>query len=166
MSELKFSSSLNPLDLPAQARDVLLVALETSHNPSALATSLTRAPADQARIMYFNLEAHGVDAQRELYAAPGRAVIDVYVQCKAVGRDERTTRAAMELKIIALGPATVSRHCADPRTLAVVDIAPSSLANPHYFETAIALLMRQGKVSKFLTPANRDPAYHVEIPLR
>ncbi|HKG15715.1 MAG TPA: hypothetical protein VKB12_20510 [Pyrinomonadaceae bacterium] len=36
--------------------------------------------------MYDNLERHGVEAQKNLYADPGDKVIDVYVRSKAAGK--------------------------------------------------------------------------------
>jgi hypothetical protein len=69
----------------------------------------------------------------------------------------------MEKEIIKIGPGKVSRHCADPAVLNVVDIAPSSISKKQAFEDAVDAAIGQGKVSKFILPPT-DPAYHLEIP--
>jgi hypothetical protein len=105
-----------------------------------------------------------VTAQKALYKAPGKAVIDEYVKAKKAGKSNDEIKAAMEAKINALGPENVSHHCADPSRLNVVDISPLSLTNKLAFEKATNAVKAKGTVSKFLTPGNNDPAYHLEIP--
>ncbi|HEX8423481.1 MAG TPA: hypothetical protein VF634_08720, partial [Pyrinomonadaceae bacterium] len=99
-----------------------------------------------------------------LYKAPGKAVIDEYVKAKNAGKSGDQIKAAMEAKIRAIGPANVSHHCADPAVLNVVDISPSSVTNKLAFEKSTNAAKAKGAVSKFLTPGNNDPAYHLEIP--
>ena len=67
-------------------------------------SSTQRSPADQARVMYNNLETQGVAAQRKLYKPPGQAVIDVYVAGKAAKKTPDAIKAAMTAKINELGP--------------------------------------------------------------
>jgi hypothetical protein len=69
-------------------------------------------------------------------------------------------KAEMTAKIVELGPMTVSHHAADPKTLNVFDVAPSSVAGVSAFEAAAKA---DARVSKFLTPPN-DPGLHFEIP--
>jgi len=114
--------------------------------------------------MFNNIEAHGVAAQKALYAAAGDQVIDVYVVKKGEGKTAAQIKAAMEAKIKAIGPEKVSHHCADPAKLNVTDVAPSSITNKHAFENAVNVARSSGKVSRFITPNNGDPAYHIEIP--
>jgi hypothetical protein len=131
---------------------------------TCLVTSTSRTPAEQARVMFDNIACEGVASQKALYAAPGEAVIEEYVRAKRDGKNRAQTIAAMEAKIRALGPSTVSRHCADPSRLNVIDIAPSSVSDRPGFGRAVRAALARGAVSKFITPGNNDPAYHVEIP--
>jgi hypothetical protein len=142
------------------ARKVLEEILKSAGLTGCLITSTARTPADQARAMYANLEAHGIKHQKALYAAAGDQVIDVYSQAKREKKTPEQIQAAMTAEIIAIGPAKVSRHCADPLKLVVVDIAPSSIAYKSSFEKAVKA---DSRVSKFLLPP-ADPAYHLEIP--
>jgi vancomycin permeability regulator SanA len=143
---------------------VLTEILVNAKLSSCMITSTSRTPADQARIMFQNIVGQGVAAQKKLYAAPGRAVVDEFVRAKQVGKDDAGIISAMQAKIVALGPTTVSHHCADPSKLNVVDVAPSSVANTTSFVHAVQSAIKTGKVSKLLTPGNNDPAFHIEIP--
>jgi len=101
-----------------------------------------------------------VARQKQLYAAAGDMVIDEYVKAKKAGKTEIEIKAAMEAKIIAIGPTRISHHAADPNILCVFDVAPSSIAKKADFEKAVRADKR---VKKFLLPPV-DPAYHLEIP--
>jgi hypothetical protein len=127
---------------------------------SALISSTARPPADQARVMFNNIQSTSVAAQKKLYAAAGDGVIDEYVKAKAVKKTPIEIKAAMEAKIIAVGPTKVSHHAADPNVLCVFDVAPSSIAKKAAFERAVKADKR---VQKFITPP-LDPGYHLEIP--
>lgn len=129
--------------------------------PGLLITSTSRTPADQARIMYANLERHGVAAQKALYARPGERVIDVYVAGKKAGLSKDKILSDMTAEILLLGPSSVSKHTADPARLNVIDIAPSSIRNKRSFELVVRA---DPRISRFLTPSSSDPAYHLEIP--
>ncbi|HEX8197798.1 MAG TPA: hypothetical protein VF571_16525 [Pyrinomonadaceae bacterium] len=131
---------------------------------SCLITSTSRTPAEQARAMYNNIVATGADKQRELYAAAGDMVIDEYEKAKKAKKSEAQIKAAMEAKIIAIGPTKVSHHCADPTKMNVVDIAPSSISNKHAFENAVQTALNRKDIIRFFAPRNGDPAYHLEIP--
>jgi hypothetical protein len=127
---------------------------------SAVISSTARPPADQARVMFDNIQSTSVAAQKKLYAAAGDAVIDEYVKAKAAKKTPIEIKAAMEAKIIAIGPTKVSHHAADPNVLCVFDVAPSSIAKKAAFEKAVRADKR---VQKFITPP-LDPGYHLEIP--
>ncbi len=161
---INFGTNANQSVISTHSKTILREMLNHAGLDSCLITSTSRTPADQARVMFNNLKAHGVAAQKALYAAAGDQVIDVYSAKKAEGKTEAQIKAAMEAKIKAIGPEKVSRHCADPAVLNVVDIAPSSIANKHAFENAVNVAKNSGKVSRFITPHNGDPAYHIEIP--
>jgi hypothetical protein len=110
--------------------------------------------------MFDNIVATGVVAQKRLYAAAGDLVIDEYVKAKKAGKTPNEIKAAMEAKIISLGPTKVSHHAADPNVLCVFDVAPSSIVKKAEFEKAVT---KDKRVSKFLKPP-LDPGYHLEIP--
>jgi hypothetical protein len=91
--------------------------------------------------------------------AAGNKAIDAYEATAA--RPPAEQLAAMEAAIRSVGPEKVSRHCADPAKLGVIDIAPSSLVDgPAFFRAAQA----DPGVAKVLGPQQSDPAYHLEIP--
>jgi len=99
-----------------------------------------------------------------LYADAGDAVINEYVRARKAGLHESDILAAMTAKIIAVGPSNVSLHCADPSRLNVIDIAPSSIHDPGAIAAAIAQAKAAGRLSRFFTPGNHDPAFHIEVP--
>lgn len=157
---IKYGTNANAKDVTAFSLVVLRDILRTAGLRSALISSTARTPPQQARVMYNNIEAKGVAAQKKLYAAAGDAVIDVYVKSKAAKKSPDQIKADMEAKIIELGPTRISHHAADPKVLNVFDVAPSSIADKKAFELAVS---KDKRVSKFLLPPN-DPGYHLEIP--
>lgn len=158
--EIKFGPKAVKANVTNFSLKVLEDILQAAGISSALITSTARTPADQARVMYDNIVATGVAKQKQLYAAAGDAVIDEYVKAKKAGKTEVEIKAAMESKIIAIGPTKVSHHAADPNVLCVFDVAPSSIAKKTEFERAVRADKR---VKKFITPP-LDPGYHLEIP--
>ena len=157
---INYGKNSNAKDVTDFSRAVLKDILKTAGLSSALISSTARSPAQQARVMFNNIVATGVAAQKKLYAAAGDAVIDVYVKSKAAKKSPDQINADMEAKIIELGPTTVSHHAADPKVLNVFDVAPSSIGDKKAFELAVS---KEKRVSKFLLPPN-DPGYHLEIP--
>jgi hypothetical protein len=73
--------------------------LKEANISSAIITSTVRTPADQARIMYDNIIAHGVNEQKNLYGAGGDKVIDEYSRLKKLGKTDKEIKAGMEDKI-------------------------------------------------------------------
>ncbi len=157
---IKFGASAKAEDVTPFSMAILKDILKAARLACATISSTARTPAAQARVMYNNLEVEGVAKQKKLYAAAGDAVIDVYAAAKAAGMTSTQIKAAMEAKIIELGPTSVSHHAADPKILNVFDVAPSSIADKTAFELAVRADRR---VSKFLLPP-ADPGYHLEIP--
>ncbi|HEX6289290.1 MAG TPA: peptidoglycan-binding protein [Herpetosiphonaceae bacterium] len=157
---IQFASTANPADLTPYSRRVLEDILRSAGLKSAMISSTSRDPSNQARVMYNNLEQYGVEHQKRLYGAAGDQVIDVYARSKAVNKSADQIKADMERKIREIGPTNVSRHASDPQVLNVFDIAPSSIANKPAFERAVRADRR---VTKFLVPPD-DPGYHLEIP--
>ena len=144
------------------AVDALAELLRSAGLASATITSGQRSSSDQARVMYDNLERYGVDEQKRLYGSYGDQVIDVYVAEKAKGRSASAVQSAMQARIVAIGCTNVSHHCSD--TQDVIDVAPSSIADPGAFLRALAQALAAGRVSKYLTPSDSDPAFHIELP--
>ena len=158
--EITFGQKATKENVTNFSLKVLEDILQAAGLSSALISSTARTPADQARVMFNNIVATGVAAQKKLYAAAGDMVIDEYVRAKNAKKTPIEIKAAMEAKIIAIGPTKVSHHAADPNILCVFDIAPSSILKKAAFEKAVRADKR---VSKFLMPPV-DPAYHLEIP--
>ena len=147
-------------DVTPYSLRVLEEILQTAGLKAAMISSTSRSPADQARVMFNNLERYGVEHQKALYAPAGDRVIDVYAVSKAANKTSDHIKADMEQKIKEVGPTNVSRHASDPKVLNVFDVAPSSISNGRAFEQAVKADKR---VTKFLTPPG-DPGYHLEIP--
>lgn len=158
--EIRFGKNAKKETVTNFSLQVLEDILQAAGLSSALISSTARTPSDQARVMFNNLESHGVASQKKLYAAAGDAVIDEYVKAKKAKKTPLEIKAAMEAKIIAIGPTKVSHHAADPNVLCVFDIAPSSIAKKAAFEKAVKADKR---VKTFIVPP-LDPGYHLEIP--
>jgi hypothetical protein len=164
MASINFVPSADASVVSELSRQVLKRILGDAGLGSCTITSTVRTPKRQANAMYNNIEATSIEKQLGLYAEPGRKVIREYQRLKPLGHGRLAILAAMEDKIDMLGPGTVSRHCADPSELNVIDIAPSSIASPSRFLAALTQAEQRGEVSRFFSPAQGDPAFHVEIP--
>jgi hypothetical protein len=158
--EISFGKNAKKESVTNFSLQVLEDILQKAGLTSAQVSSTARTPSEQARVMFDNIEATGVAAQKKLYAAAGDLVIDEYVKAKKAKKTPVEIKAAMEAKINAVGPTKISHHAADPSVLCVFDVAPSSITNKAAFEKAVRADKR---VSKFLTPP-LDPGYHLEIP--
>lgn len=127
-------------------------------------TSTLRTPQEQAEVMYRNLARLGVASQKKLYGRAGDQVIEAYERCVARGATRAETVQAMLATINELGASNVSRHCCDPAESNVIDVAPSSIADHAAFLRALQGARDSGRVSKFFSPGDGDPAFHIEIP--
>lgn len=144
----------------ALTRLVLADLLVASGNAAATITSVARTPADQARVMFENLERYGVKSQRDLYARTGDLIIEVYEQGTNAGNSPDLIRAAMTEKIIEVGPERVSRHCADHALLNVVDVARRPLKKRQAF---IDAAKRDPRVSNVIDEPVQQ-CIHLEVP--
>jgi len=135
----------------------------------ATITSTARTAADQARAMYQNLigkgKGQGVAAQHRLYGPAGDAVVDTFVELRDKGLSAEAIRDGMRAKIEELGPGKVSRHCADPTKLNVIDLGPNSLGGEDAQAALVAAAQAEEgrRISKFI-PYPKDPGDHFEIP--
>jgi hypothetical protein len=158
--QVRFAQNARAGDVTPYSRQVLEDILRAARLKDALISSTSRSPAEQARVMFENLERYGVEHQKQLYGRGGDRIIDVYARSKRAGKDSTRIKTDMEQAIIEQGPTNVSRHASDPRVLNVFDVAPSSIKDRVAFERAVKSDQR---VSKFLVPPG-DPGYHLEIP--
>ncbi len=144
------------------AVNVLKGILRAACISSATISSGWRDPANQARVMYDNLESRGVADQRALYGSYGDQVIDVYEAQKAAGKTPTEIKSAMEQKIIQVGPGHVSAHSDTAHN--TFDVAPTSIpdAKKSAFVSAINAALSAGTIHKRILPPN-DPAYHIEV---
>jgi transglycosylase-like protein with SLT domain len=157
---IAFAERARAEDVTAYSRGILADILRRAKLERALVSSTRRSPADQARVMYANLEQHGAEHGKRLYKGAGQKVVDTYVAAKRGGKDAASVQAAMVDTIDAVGPEKVSKHAADPKRLNVFDVAPSSIRDPAAFESAVR---GERRVARFLVPPS-DPGYHLEIP--
>jgi hypothetical protein len=106
--------------------DAIKDSLRVAGQATATITSTARTPEEQASAMYNNLVGSGVATQKKIYGPCGDEVIDVYVaEVAKSGSTPSTIKIAMTNKINELGPATVSKHCADFSKVCVVDVGAS-----------------------------------------
>jgi hypothetical protein len=160
VAEIKFGANAKPDSVTEFSLKVLEDILEKAGLTSCMISSTARTPTDQARVMFNNIKSTSVAAQKKLYAAAGDLVIGEYEKARKAGKTPTEIKAAMEAKIIEIGPTKVSHHASDPNILCVFDVAPSSIGKKASFEKAVRADKR---VTKFITPPD-DPGYHLEIP--
>jgi hypothetical protein len=163
MPSIKFVPSADASVVSVYSRQVLEGVLRDAGLESCVVTSTVRSPERQAKAMYVNIGITGVQKQLQLYGPDGDAVIGEYVRLQG-GHGKTAILSAMTNMILARGPGNVSRHCADPSRLNVIDIAPSSIANASKFVAALKKAEQSALVSRFFSPENGDPAFHIEIP--
>lgn len=157
-AEPKTPVMVKGLKLPDQAEKVLKEILVSAGLSTARVTSVSRTPAEQARIMYENCVRHGAAYNKTMYAKSGDTVIGVYEN--NWGKPRTTVIQLMLAKIQEVGPSRVSSHISD--THYTFDVAPSSIpvqARPRFVEA----IRGHKAVSKLIAPPI-DPAYHIEIP--
>jgi len=155
--------------IPPAAETILLGIMEKSCVDSVLITSTVRSPADQARIMYANLNGpendkkEYIERQLKLYGDNGDRVIRVFEQQLSIGASAADTMRAMEHKILEIGPEKVSAHCVVDPKKSVFDIAPSSIPEDKKKAFANQAAVTRGVAKVFYPPI--DPAFHLLINL-
>lgn len=157
---IDFGPNARAQDVTAFSRNVLIDIMRRAELTRVVISSTSRSPADQARVMFNNLERFGIAHQKALYGPAGDRVIDVYRSAKGAGRSAADIKRLMTEEIIRIGPTRVSRHASDPKILNVFDVAPSSVSRRAGFERAVRA---DARVAKFIVPPS-DPGYHLEIP--
>jgi N-acetylmuramoyl-L-alanine amidase len=157
-----FGPNARAEDVTAFSRGIVIDVMRKAGLAHLVISSTSRSPADQARVMFNNLERFGVDHQKALYGPAGDQVIEVYRRAKRDGQSATEIKRLMTNEIVRVGPTRVSRHASDPNVLNVFDVAPSSVSRRAAFEQAVRADRR---VAKFIVPPS-DPGYHLEIPQR
>jgi N-acetylmuramoyl-L-alanine amidase len=155
-----FGENARADDVTVFSRDIVIDVMRKAGLAHLVISSTSRSPADQARVMFNNLERFGIDHQKALYGAAGDQVIEVYRRAKRDGQSAAEIKRLMTNEIVRVGPTRVSRHASDPNVLNVFDVAPSSVSRRAAFEQAVRADRR---VAKFIVPPS-DPGYHLEIP--
>ncbi|WP_370901143.1 glycoside hydrolase family 19 protein [Chryseobacterium gossypii] len=144
-------------NISQRTRTILEEVGTASKNYDIYITSTARTPADQARIMYDNIQRTGAAVQKSIYANPGDQVIDVYTAGINAKKSEQEIIADMEAKINELGPSTVSKHLADPNVMNTFDVSIRRLSNPNDFKTE---MQKRTELHQLL---DENGAYHIEI---
>jgi hypothetical protein len=151
--------------------DVVKDGLRAAGQANATISSTARTPADQARAMFNNLTnpAHpiavNVANQLALYLPPGGAVINVFaaqtqgMTPQQIQQNAVNVRAAMEQEVNNQGPPNVSRHCADPNQVSVVDVsaAPFNANNAPLFIASV-----QAR-THFIDERQQNNCFHLEL---
>jgi hypothetical protein len=157
---INFGEGINSETVSQITRNILQEVMSCAGITSLRITSTTRTPESQASAMYDNCENLGATNQKDLYANAGDQVIDAYSQGKAQNLSRDQIIQMMISKINEVGPTNVSKHCANPDVLNVIDISPSSISNQGAFENCLA---SNPGISNFIAPPT-DPVFHIEIP--
>lgn len=136
-------------------------------------TSTARTAEDQARAMFNNLVnsektvAENIAYQNGIYGVNGEAVINVFVAqtvgltLELINANSVAIKAAMEAEVNALGPSNVSKHCADPDQVTVVDVGSRAFeknGNGQLFVDSVT-----PRVTTFLDEVSENHAYHLVI---
>ena len=158
---ITYGSQADATAVTPEALAVLKDVLKAAGVTSAQISSTARDASDQARAMYNNLEGtgkgQGVEAQRDLYAATGDKVIDVYEALKKEKKSPAEIKQAMKEKIDELGPSTVSLHLADTSKLCVFDVGPKSVDEKLHAKLNEAAKARSASASGSSSPTPTTP---------
>lgn len=163
----QFDARVSRDSLSVHSLEVLnRVALEAGVDIGKLrVTSSIRTPADQARIMYEQLE-NGTISQ---YGPAGQQLIAIYREGVAAGNSAEAIRARMaeRAQVLLDQGVKVSNHLGNPLDMNVFDIAPSSIpaGKTQAFQSALNAAQASGDLRNFLSPytSTYDPAFHLEI---
>ncbi|MDO8989115.1 MAG: hypothetical protein Q7U91_05730 [Sideroxyarcus sp.] len=157
-----FGSNAKSSDVSSYSLTVLKDIMKKAEVKSVMISSTARDATSQARVMFDNIEANGVEHQKDLYGKEGDKVIDVYVTSKKADKSSDQIKAAMKTKIDEIGVEKLSKHGGDQSKINVFDVAPSSVEANKKAEF-IKQVDADSRVSIFLKPP-KDPGYHLAIP--
>jgi hypothetical protein len=173
--QVGFGPNANAAVVAGSTIDAIKDALRAAGQASATINSTARSPADQARAMFQNLTnpshtiAQNIATQHGIYAAPGDAVIDVFaaqvqgLTPAQIQQHAAQIQGAMVQEINNQGPGNVSRHCADPTQLNVVDVGAGAFNNQNG-ALFVSAIQSDGRVSRLIDERNTNGCYHIELP--
>lgn len=172
--QLGHGPNANPDDVSPALRDVVKDGQRAGGNAAASITRTAATPADQARAMFTNLTRAGstiaanIAAQKALYAAAGDAVIDVFAnEAQGLTREAilavaADIREAMRVEIVQQGPVNVSKHCADPAVISVVDVGASAFSTAKSGDLFVA--SASPRVTRYFDErASQNNCFHFEL---
>lgn len=152
---ITLDQSIIPSNLAPSTLALLKYIGKLSQNKSIYILSQANTPKQQAVRMYDQVVSLGFDETCNLYNTHGKKVLDQYSKGIAKGRTKEDIIRYMENTLYTVTPTNVSRHCADPSVLNVIDISIKHLTNSLAFF----------KVAKkwFSLVLVENNAYHLEI---
>lgn len=170
--KLTFGANADSSVVPDNMIDIIKDGLRAAGVPAGSITSTARTPTDQARAIFNNLVNPkntidvNIKGQLKLYAAPGDAVVNVFVTLtkdmtlNQILAQAASIKASMEAEIVSQGPENVSKHCGDFTKKTVVDVGASvfSLENGALFRSSTT-----PRVTKFIDEIKSNTAFHLEL---
>lgn len=171
-ANINYGANADSTAVSAGMLDVVKDGLRAAGQSAATITSTARSPEDQARAMFNNLVnparpvATNVANQLALYAAAGDAVVNRFVNetngltLAQINAASAGIQAAMVDEINAQGPSNVSRHCANPADVSVVDVGASAfnVNNRGLFVNSVT-----PRLTRFINELATNNAYHLEL---
>ena len=170
-AQINYGPQADPTVVSAGMIDVVKDSLREAGQAQATIQSTARTPTDQARAMFNNLTnpnntiQQNVNNQLGIYAPPGDAVINRFVTETAgmtpaqIQANAPAIRTAMEAEINTQGCPNVSRHCADPTLISVVDVGAAAFtANNGPIFAAAA-----GARAQLINEVGTNNCYHLEL---
>lgn len=158
---LNFSANANKEPMGQGLQNYIRSLMDRAGVKAATVTSTTRTAVDQCRAMYNNL----INGTEIKYGGGGRAVTQTFYQNKTKPSSE--CQAQMVATCKQQPEQKVSRHCSDFNVKVVFDIGPNSITPQSArgaFEAVLRAEAASGEVvTKVLTPADNDPAFHIEV---
>lgn len=159
---IRFGSNVNSSQLSAKTIDLIKQAMKAIGDPEILITSLARTPLRQAQAMYHNLQKN-LQAQKDLYHKPGRAVIAVYEEGLRQHLSKDQIISNMEAAIRRIGPELISKHIADFEKVNVFDVSLSSVSNPQAFIDYFEGIKKAGGPCRKVLWEKENNCIHIEI---
>ena len=159
--------------------DLIKDGLRKAGSNTCQISSTARTAEDQARAMFQNLVnpsrtvlvAENIQVQLGIYAPPGDAVILAFQAAVAgltreqIIASSAAIQATMVNEINNQGPSNVSRHCADPGTLCVVDVGAALLpgGQGQRFIDFIAPTIKSLPNGDYLDERSTNSCFHLEL---
>ena len=172
--QIKWGPDADPAVVSAALLEIVRDGLRAAGQANGLIKSTARNAHEQAREMFHNLTNPdkpinvNVAEQLYIYAPAGDVVINLFDAQTAgmtpadIQANSTAIRAAMEAEINNQGPTHVSKHCANPAVLSVIDVSvvPFNDNNWPLFTAAVT-----GRVSKIIDERDANKCFHLELPV-